>query len=369
MPEETASNKPAKVSRTPVSYADAGVDITAGDRAKQRIKMLARKTFNKHVLSEIGGFGGLFALDLEKFPNPVLVSSADGVGTKLKVAFELGIHHTVGADLVNHCVNDIAVQGATPLFFLDYLATGKLAEDSDTVETVVRGISDACRANGCALIGGETAQMPGFYADGEYDLAGTIIGAVNRSNIFTGASIEPGDVLLGLPSNGLHTNGYSLARKLLFETAGYGAEHYVNELKDKTGAALMRTHRSYLGVIRKLIASGPATAENPEGLVRGMAHITGGGITENLPRILPKGLDAVVDLASWQVPPLFTHLQELGNVEQDEMFRTFNMGIGLIAVLPAEQVKKVKAILNRANERHCIIGRIVTRGSRKVVYN
>ena len=369
LPEETASNKPAKGSKTPISYADAGVDITAGDRAKQRIKMLARKTFNKHVLSEIGGFGGLFALDLEKFPNPVLVSSADGVGTKLKVAFELGIHHTVGADLVNHCVNDIAVQGATPLFFLDYLATGKLAEDSDTVETVVRGISDACRANGCALIGGETAQMPGFYADGEYDLAGTIIGAVNRSNIFTGACIEPGDVLLGLPSNGLHTNGYSLARKLLFETAGYGADHYVNELKDKTGAALMRTHRSYLGVIKKLIASGPATAENPEGLVRGMAHITGGGITENLPRILPKGLDAVVDLASWQAPPLFTHLQELGNVEQDEMFRTFNMGIGLIAVLPAEQVKKVKAILNRANERHCIIGRIVTRGSRKVVYN
>jgi phosphoribosylformylglycinamidine cyclo-ligase len=352
LPEEHENTHPAKPSRPSISYSDAGVDISAGDRAKQRIKMLARKTFNKNVLSEIGGFGGLFALDLDKFPDPVLVSSADGVGTKLKVAFELGIHHTVGADLVNHCVNDIAVQGATPLFFLDYLATGRLDEGSDTVETVVRGISEACRANGCALIGGETAQMPGFYKDGEYDLAGTIIGAVNRSNIFTGASIEPGDVLLGLPSNGLHT-----------------AEHYVNELKDKVGGALMRTHRSYLGVIKKLTAHGPATLENPAGLVRGMAHITGGGITENLPRILPKGLDAHVELASWDIPPLFQHLQHLGNVTQDEMFRTFNMGIGLIAVIPAEQVKKVKAILNRANERHCIIGRIVTRGTRKVLYS
>jgi phosphoribosylformylglycinamidine cyclo-ligase len=367
LPDENEIPHPEKAAKTSVSYADAGVDISAGDRAKQRIKMLARKTFNKHVLSEIGGFGGLFSLDLEKFPDPVLVSSADGVGTKLKVAFELGIHHTVGADLVNHCVNDIAVQGATPLFFLDYLATGRI--ENDVVETVVRGLSEACRANGCALIGGETAQMPGFYADGEYDLAGTIVGAVTRSNIITGESIEPGDVLLGIPSNGLHTNGYSLARKLLFEIACYTPEHYVNELKDKAGAALMRTHRSYLGIIKKLTSAGPATPDNPAGLVRGMAHITGGGITENLPRILPRGLDAHVDLASWEVPPLFQHLQHLGNVTEDEMFRTFNMGIGLIAVIPAEQVKKVKAILNRANERHWIIGRIVSRGVRKVIYN
>ena len=346
--------------RVHATYADAGVDITSGDRAKQRIKMLARKTFNKHVLSEIGGFGGLFALDLEKFPQPVLVSSADGVGTKLKVAFELGIHHTIGADLVNHCVNDIAVQGATPLFFLDYLATGRLRpEDSDTVETVVRGLSEACRANGCALIGGETAQMPGFYADGEYDLAGTIVGCVNRPDIITGDGIEAGDVLIGLPSNGLHTNGYSLARKLLFEVAGYLPDHYVNELKDKTGAALMRTHRSYLAILKKLIGAG---------IVRGMAHITGGGITENLPRILPRGTAAVVDLASWTVPPLFEHLQQLGNVTQDEMMRTFNMGIGMIVVVPAEQVKKAKAVLNRANERFHIIGRI-TRGDRRVSYN
>ena len=355
-----AAAKPGRT-KIPATYAAAGVDISSGDRAKQRIKMLARKTFNKHVLSEIGGFGGLFALDLEKFPQPVLVSSTDGVGTKLKVAFELGIHHTVGADLVNHCVNDIAVQGATPLFFLDYLATGKLPEqDSETVETVVRGLSEACRANGCALIGGETAQMPGFYADGEYELAGTIVGCVNRPDIITGEGIQIGDVLIGLPSNGLHTNGYSLARKLLFEVAHYGPDQYVNELKDKTGAALMRTHRSYLSVIKKLTAG--------EGLVRGMAHITGGGITENLPRILPRGTGAVVDLASWTVPPLFEHLQRLGDVEQDEMLRTFNMGIGLIVAIPAEQVKKAKAILNRANERHHMIGRIV-RGERRVTYN
>jgi phosphoribosylformylglycinamidine cyclo-ligase len=346
----------AAATKKSISYADAGVDITSGDRSKQRIKMLARKTFNRQVLSEIGGFGGLFALDLEKFPNPVLVSSTDGVGTKLKVAFELGIHHTVGQDLVNHCVNDIAVQGATPLFFLDYLATGKL-EDM-VVEKVVQGISEACRANGCALIGGETAQMPGFYGDGEYDLAGTIVGAVSRDKIITGEHIQIGDVLVGLPSNGLHTNGYSLARKLLFEVAKYGPDQYVNELKDKTGAALMRTHRSYLSVIKKL-----AGAE----VVSGLAHITGGGITENLPRILPKGMGALVDLASWQPPPLFGHLQQLGNVEQDEMLRTFNMGIGLIAVIPAEKIKKAKAILNRANERHCLIGRVV-RGERKVSY-
>ena len=339
-----------------MTYADAGVDISRANRTKQRIKYLAHKTFTRGVLSEIGGFGGLFAVDKTKYTDPVLVSSVDGVGTKLKVAFEMGLHSTVGADLVNHCVNDIAVQGATPLFFLDYLATGRL--ENEVVETVVQGLSEACRANGCALIGGETAQMPGFYGDGEYDLAGTIIGAVNRDKVITGEHIQVGDVLVGLPSNGLHTNGYSLARKLLFEVAKYGPEQYVNELKDKTGAALMRTHRSYLSVIKKLTG-----AE----VVSGMAHITGGGITENLPRILPKGMGAVVDRAAWTVPPLFAHLQQLGNVEEDEMLRTFNMGIGLIAVIPAEKIKKAKAILNRANERHCLIGRVV-RGERKVSY-
>ncbi|MGI4852639.1 MAG: phosphoribosylformylglycinamidine cyclo-ligase [Janthinobacterium lividum] len=353
---EDATSPPGKTSTKPATYADAGVDITEGDRTKQRIKMLARKTFNKNVLSEIGGFGGLFGLDLQKYPDPVLVSSADGVGTKLKVAFELGIHHTVGGDLVNHCVNDIAVQGATPLFFLDYLATGKL--EGSVMEKVVEGISEACKANGCALIGGETAQMPGFYAEGEYDLAGFIVGVVNRDAIITGEKIEAGDVLFGLPSNGLHTNGYSLARRLLFDVAKYGPDHYVNELKDKTGAALMRQHRSYLSILKKLCSAG---------VVSGMAHITGGGITENLPRILQKGLCAQVELSAWEPPPLFKHLQELGSVEQEEMLRTFNMGIGMIVVVPAELAKKAKAILNRANERHCVIGRIA-RGERRVQY-
>jgi phosphoribosylformylglycinamidine cyclo-ligase len=340
-----------------VTYADAGVDISSGDRTKQRIKYLAQRTFTKNVLSEIGGFGGLFKLDTVKYKQPVLVSSADGVGTKLKIAFEMGIHHTVGADLVNHCVNDIAVQGATPLFFLDYLATGAL--DGEVAEKIVTGLADACRANGCALIGGETAQMPGFYADGEYDLAGFIVGVVDREKLITGTKIKSGDVLIGLPSTGLHTNGYSLARKLFFETAKYKPELYVSALKEKAGAALMKTHRSYLHAIQKLTAAD---------LVVGMAHITGGGITENLPRVLPKGVSAVIDLGSWPVLPVFEHLRELGNVEQDEMLRTFNMGIGLIAAVPAEKFNRVKNILERAGEKWYTIGKIV-KGDRKVIYS
>ncbi|HEY0759532.1 MAG TPA: phosphoribosylformylglycinamidine cyclo-ligase [Acidisarcina sp.] len=356
MPENKA--KPA---RKPITYADAGVDITRGDRAKQRIKYLAQKTFNKNVLSEIGGFGGLFKLDTARYPDPVLVSSADGVGTKLKLAFEMNVHHTVGGDLVNHCVNDIAVQGATPLFFLDYLATGML--DPEITEKVVSGIADACRASGCALIGGETAQMPGFYADGEYDLAGFIVGVVDRSRVVTGEAIETGDVLLGFPSTGLHTNGYSLARKLLFDVAGYKTEQYVNELKDKAGAALMKIHRSYLPIIKKLTAPDAAG----KALTVGMAHITGGGITENLPRILPKGLSAQVDLGSWPTLPIFEHMQQIGNVPIDEMLRTFNNGIGLIAVVPAEKFKRAKTMLDRAGEKFYVIGRIV-KGERKVIY-
>ena len=340
-----------------VTYADAGVDILAGDRTKERIKFLAQKTFNRNVLGSIGGFGALYRLDLQRFKNPILVSSADGVGTKLKIAFALDLHHSVGADLVNHCVNDIAVQGATPLFFLDYFASGKL--DGEVTESVVNGLAEACKANGCSLIGGETAQMPGFYADGEYDLAGFIVGAVERDKLITGAGIKAGDVLIGLPSTGLHTNGYSLARKLLFEVGGYKPTQYVTAIKEKAGAALMKTHRSYLHVIQKLTGAG---------LTTGLAHITGGGITENLPRILPRNVTAQVELGSWPVLPIFEHLRALGQVPEDEMLRTFNMGIGLIAVVPAEKIKKTKAILNRANERHCIIGRIV-RGERKVSYN
>jgi phosphoribosylformylglycinamidine cyclo-ligase len=347
---------PNPSSTTPVTYADAGVDIARGDRAKERIKYLAQKTFNRNVLGGIGGFGALFRLDLQRFKTPILVSSADGVGTKLKIAFELGMHHSVGADLVNHCVNDIAVQGAIPLFFLDYLATGKL--DPEVIETVVSGLADACKASGCVLIGGETAQMPGFYADGEYDLAGFIVGAVDREKMVTGVNIKPGDVLIGLPSTGLHTNGYSLARKLLFEKAGYKPTQYVSAVKDKIGAALMHTHRSYLSVIQKLV-----TAD----VVAGMAHITGGGITENLPRILPKGAMAQVELGSWPIPPIFEHLRSLGQVEQDEMMRTFNMGIGLIAAVPAAKFTRAKSLLDRAEEKFHIVGRIV-KGDRRVQY-
>jgi phosphoribosylformylglycinamidine cyclo-ligase len=339
-----------------VTYADAGVDISSGDRAKERIKYLAQKTFNRNVLGGIGGFGALFRLDMQRWKNPILVSSADGVGTKLKIAFELGMHHTVGADLVNHCVNDIAVQGATPLFFLDYLASGRL--DPEVTEAVVSGLADACKANGCALIGGETAQMPGFYTDGEYDLAGFIVGAVDRDKMVTGAGIKPGDVLIGLPSTGLHTNGYSLARKLFFEVAGYKPTQYVTAVKEKAGTALMKTHRSYLHVIQKLMAAG---------LTAGMAHITGGGITENLPRILPKNTEAHVELGSWPVLPIFEHLQALGQVSQDEMMRTFNMGVGLIAVIPAEKFTRAKNLLVRAEEKFFVIGRVV-KGDRKVHY-
>jgi phosphoribosylformylglycinamidine cyclo-ligase len=339
-----------------VTYADAGVDIPGADRAKERIKFLAQKTFNRNVLGGIGGFGALFRLDLQRWKNPILVSSADGVGTKLKVAFELDLHQTVGVDLVNHCVNDIAVQGATPLFFLDYLATGKL--DSDVIEDVVSGVAEACRANGCALIGGETAQMPGFYKDGEYDLAGFIVGAVDRDKMVTGVGIKPGDVLIGLPSTGLHTNGYSLARKLLFEVGRYKPTQYVTAIKEKAGAALMKTHRSYLHVIQKLVAGG---------LTAGMAHITGGGITENLPRILPKAVTAQVEIGSWPVPLIFEHLRELGNVSQEEMMRTFNMGIGLVAVIPAAKFARAKNLLDRAEEKFYVIGR-VAKGERRVQY-
>ncbi|HTW61634.1 MAG TPA: phosphoribosylformylglycinamidine cyclo-ligase [Terracidiphilus sp.] len=339
-----------------VTYADAGVDLETVGRTKERIKFLAQKTFNRNVLGGIGGFGALYRLDLQKFKNPILVSSADGVGTKLKVAFALGLHHSVGADLVNHCVNDIAVQGATPLFFLDYFSSGKL--DPEVTESVVTGLAEACKANGCALIGGETAQMPGFYTDGEYDLAGFIVGAIERDKLLTGAGIKAGDVLIGLPSTGLHTNGYSLARKLLFEVGGYKPTQYVTAIKEKAGAALMKTHRSYLHVIQKLVASG---------LTTGMAHITGGGITENLPRILPRNVTAQVELGSWPVLPIFEHLRALGQVPQDEMLRTFNMGIGLIAAIPAAKFTRAKNLLDRAEEKFYVIGRVV-KGERRVQY-
>jgi len=345
------------VKASPSTYAEAGVDIERAQRTKQRIRYLAHKTFTRGVLSDIGSFGGMFALDKHKYPEPVLVSSVDGVGTKLKVAFEMKVHHTVGADLVNHCVNDIAVQGATPLFFMDYLATGRL--EPDVAENVVSGIAEACKQNGCALIGGETAEMPGFYLPGEYDLAGFIVGVANRESLITGDKVEVGDILIGLPSNGLHTNGYALARKLLFGTARYSPETYVNELKNKVGAELLRTHKSYWPVLKRLIESEAVNA---------MAHITGGGITDNLPRVLPKGTAAVVERSAWPVQPIFEHLQKIGDIESDEMLRTFNMGIGMVLVVPSKKFKRVQQVLDRTGEKGYTIGRIV-KGDRKVQYS
>jgi phosphoribosylformylglycinamidine cyclo-ligase len=329
-------------------YREAGVDIDAGNEAVRRIRSLARGTFTSGVLSDIGSFGGLFRLDTARYREPVLVSSADGVGTKLKVAFMTGRHDTVGADLVNHCVNDILVQGAEPLFFLDYLATGRLSPS--VAEQIVSGVARACRENGCALIGGETAEMPGFYADGEYDIAGFIVGVVDRAGIIDGQSIQPGDVVIGLPSLGLHTNGYSLARHVLFERAGLTAETFVPELNATIGDALLAPHRSYLAAVRPLLIGG---------LVKGMAHVTGGGITENLPRILPAGCDAAVSRSAWTVPPMFGLIGRHGNIAVDEMSRAFNMGIGLIVVCAAADAERAWSLLEDGGERPVRLGRIV----------
>ena len=325
--------------------------------AQDRIKGLARRTFNRNVLSEIGGFSGLFTLDGERFPDPVLVASSDGVGNKLELAIQLGLHSSIGADLVNHCVNDIAVQGASPLFFLDYFATGHL--DPEVVQQVISGLVDACKANGCALLGGETAETPWLYRAGTYELAGFLTGAVSCSHLLTGEAIREGDCLLGLASNGLHTTGYSFALQQLLKTAGYRPDQYVNEIGDKVGAALMRPHRSYLAPIRKLIQAEVAS---------GFSHITGGGLTENLPRVLPRGLCAQIDLSSWEPPPLFTHLQQLGGLEMEEMLRTYNMGIGLVAVVPPDRLKRAQQTLKRINERFWVLGRVVRRASPRVVY-
>jgi len=340
-----------------MDYKASGVDIDAGNEAVRRIRSLARGTFTPGVLSDIGSFGGLFRLDRDRYQEPVLVSSADGVGTKLKVAFMTGRHGTVGADLVNHCVNDILVQGAEPLFFLDYLATGRL--DPVVAAEVVGGIAGACRENGCALLGGETAEMPGFYADGEYDIAGFIVGIVERSRVIDGRSIVPGDVLIGLPSAGLHTNGYSLARRVLFETTGWTADTVVPELGATLGDALLAPHRSYLPLVRPLL---------PRQTLKGLAHITGGGITENLPRVLPEGCSAEIDLRAWRVPALFQLLQERGQIPRDEMFRAFNMGIGLVLVCAPGETERIINTLARNGEPHAVRIGFVVSGSREVIY-
>lgn len=321
-----------------MDYKSSGVNIDAGNETVRRIKGLARATFTPGVLSEIGSFGGLFSLGTA-WRDPVLVSSADGVGTKLKIAFMTGRHDTIGVDLVNHCVNDILVQGAVPLFFLDYLATGALSPD--VAEQIVGGLAQACRANGCALLGGETAEMPGFYAAGEYDVAGFIVGAVEREQLITGRRISPGDVLVAVPSSGLHTNGYSLARRIVFEHLGLTVDARVPALGETVGEALLRPHRSYLSLMRPLLAAGR---------IRGMAHITGGGVTDNLPRILPAGTRARVDRTSWEVPPLFRWLGESGQVPAEDQWRSFNMGMGLILAVAEGDADEVLGVLRSSGE-------------------
>jgi phosphoribosylformylglycinamidine cyclo-ligase len=330
-----------------MKYSDAGVNIAVADDAKQRIRHHASRTFTPAVLGGIGGFGALFALDIKKWQDPVLVSSADGVGTKLKVAMALHVHSTVGGDLVNHCVNDILVQGAEPLFFLDYLAMGKL--DPDIVEQLVDGMSRACRKAGCSLIGGETAEMPGFYPAGEYDLAGFIVGVVDRGRILNGKNVKPGDALIALPSAGLHTNGYSLARKLLFDVARLKPEAYVPEVGNKIGAELLKPHLCYAPTLKNIIAKGWVSA---------LAHITGGGIPGNLPRVLPAGVKAQIDLDAWPVPSIFKYLAKLGEIDTDELLQSFNMGVGMILVVPATSVKSVEADLKKRREKFFRIGRI-----------
>jgi phosphoribosylformylglycinamidine cyclo-ligase len=332
-----------------VDYKASGVDIDAGNETVRRIRALARSTFTPGVISDIGSFGGLFQLETGRFREPVLVSSADGVGTKLKLAFLTNRHNTIGVDLVNHCVNDILVQGAEPLFFLDYLATGRLAPD--VAQSVIDGIATACRDNGCALIGGETAEMPGFYNDGEYDLAGFIVGVVDRQRLINGRAVAIGDALVGVPSSGLHTNGYSLARQIVFEHMKLQVTSHVPELGRTIGDALLEPHRSYLSLIRPLLDGGR---------IKAMAHITGGGITENLPRILPHGTAAVVDASTWEVPPLFRWLQRNGNVPIDDMLRTFNMGLGLIIVAPRDRAEPlIEELAARGGRDARVIGEVV----------
>jgi phosphoribosylformylglycinamidine cyclo-ligase len=341
-----------------MDYKASGVDIDAGNETVRRIRGLARSTFTSGVLSEIGSFGGLFRLQPGQYREPVLVASADGVGTKLKVAFLAQRHDTIGGDLVNHCVNDILVQGAEPLFFLDYLATGRLSPS--VAEEIVGGIAAACRENGCALLGGETAEMPGFYGDGEYDVAGFIVGAVDRARLITGRTIAVGDVLVSVPASGLHTNGYSLARRVVFEHLRLDVDSYVPELSRTVGEALLEPHRSYLPIIRPLLDGGR---------IKGMAHITGGGITDNLPRILPHGTAAVVDRSAWEVPPIFTWLQRSGSIPNDDMMRTFNMGIGLIIVIGRDHAESfIGELAARGGRDARVIGEIVPGEPPSVTY-
>jgi phosphoribosylformylglycinamidine cyclo-ligase len=331
-----------------MDYREAGVDIDAADAAKSRIKALARATFNPAVLSEIGVFGSMFRPDLSRYRDPILVASTDGVGTKIHVAIMAGVHDTVGYDLVAHCVDDILVQGASPLFFLDYIALGKM--DPAKVERIVAGFARACAEFSCPLIGGETAEMPGTYAPDDYDLAGFIVGIVDRDKVLTGEKVREGDLLLGLPSTGLHTNGYTLARKILFETLGLTVDTPRAELGMTVGQALLQPHKGYLAALEPLIERGK---------VRALAHITGGGFPGNVPRVLPNGLAARIRTTAWQVPALFRLIQDGGHVAEAEMYRTFNMGIGMVVVVAPEDLHEVEHSLERRGETAHLIGSVV----------
>lgn len=342
--------------RSGLTYSQAGVDIDRATKAKQRIRDLARSTFNASVLGEIGGFAGVFRPDLSGFRRPVLLSSADGVGTKLKIAFMTGIHHTVGIDLVAHCTNDILVLGAQPLFFLDYVAAGRL--DPTVIERVVEGLAAGCRQSECVLLGGETAEMPGFYRAGEYDLAGFIVGIAEEVRLLGPARVKRGDLLFGLPSSGLHTNGYSLVRRVFFDREKLTPGTHIEEFGRTVGEELLEPHRNYLPVVKSLIGGDHLSA---------IAHITGGGIAENLDRVLPADLDAVVLKESWEIPPIFRFIRERGRVDEREMYRTFNMGIGMILIVPNERADEVRGDLAERSEGFFELGEIRA-GTGRVVY-
>lgn len=331
-----------------LTYKDAGVDIDAGNTSVDLIKKSVRDTYRSEVLGDLGGFGGLFALDTKKYKNPVLISGTDGVGTKLKIAFMLNRHDTIGQDAVAMCVNDILVQGAEPLFFLDYLAVGKLVPEE--VADIVKGVANACKESGCALIGGETAEMRGFYSEGEYDIAGFAVGAVERDKLITSERVKEGDVILGLPSSGLHSNGYTLVRKIVFERQNLKGDEYFEELGKTIGDELLTPTRLYPKVCLPLIEKYN---------IHGMVHITGGGFYENIPRALPKGWTAEINDDAWQTPPIFKLLQKWGNVPWEEMYRTFNMGIGMVLIVDEANSDQVKADLTKAGESCFEIGRVI----------
>jgi phosphoribosylformylglycinamidine cyclo-ligase len=344
--------------KTTKAYAAAGVDIDLGNRVKEDLPSLLAATKRPEVLGKVGGFGGLYALNPRKYRQPVLVSSVDGVGTKLKIAFATGRHDTIGQDLVNHCVNDIAVLGAEPLFFLDYLGAGKL--DPTVFTDIIKGFAKACAENGCALIGGETAQMPGFYAPGEYDVSGTIVGVVERSRMLDGRTIKPGDAILGLASNGLHTNGYSLARKVLMEQMGLKPGRRVAVLGHTLGEELLRVHVSYGPLMQKLLQRFNRPEQSP--VIKGLAHITGGGFVDNVPRVLPKRCDALIRKGTWEMQPVFELIQQGGEIDGAEMYQVFNMGIGMTMVVDADQADAVLRAVRRRGTSAWLVGEIV-RGS------